>query len=85
VRWPSFRIMNKTFRLFVLHAVPGDTIAVWEREGVKTPWASIRTALVTCAVALGGFLVLTEQQLVGAWIGRCLSSGGKDQRHHSAS
>jgi hypothetical protein len=66
---PALQIVNTTFKRFVLRAVPPETIATWEREGVKTPWASVRTALVTCAVAFGGFLILTEQQLVGAWFG----------------
>jgi hypothetical protein len=69
VRTAVFRILNDTFKQFVLQAVPADTIAAWERQGIKTPWGSIRTALVTCAVAVGGFLILTEQQLVGTWIG----------------
>jgi hypothetical protein len=69
VRTAVFRILNDTFEQFVLQAVPADTIAAWERQGVKTPWGSIRTALVTCAVAVGGFLILTEQQLVGTWFG----------------
>jgi hypothetical protein len=66
---PAFHVMNATFKRFVLNVVPPETIARWEREGVKTPWASVRTALVTCAAAFGGFLILTEQQLVGAWFG----------------
>jgi hypothetical protein len=66
---PALHIMNTTFTRFVLRAVTPETVARWEREGVKTPWASVRTALVTCAVAFGGFLILTEQQLVGAWFG----------------
>jgi hypothetical protein len=69
VRTAAFRILNDTFKEFVLQAVPAETIASWEREGIRTPWGSIRTALVTCAVAVGGFLILTEQQLVGTWVG----------------
>src|SRR5262249_39568691 len=69
VRNNGFKLINKTFRRFVAHAVSADTVAEWEREGVRIPWTSIRTALATCAIAFGGFLILTQQQLVGAWFG----------------
>jgi hypothetical protein len=69
VRRDGLRLMDETFGQFVAGAVPADTVAAWEREGVRTPWASVQTALLTCVVAFGGFLILTQQQLVGAWFG----------------
>jgi hypothetical protein len=69
VRDPACRIMNRTFEQFVMHAEPPDRIAAWEREGVMLPWGSIRTTLLTIALGLGGLLILTQAQLVGAWIG----------------
>jgi len=69
LRDPACRIMNKSFEEFVTTAEPTSQIATWEREGVVLPWASIKTTLLTIALSLGGLLILTQQQLVGAWIG----------------
>ena len=69
VRRDGLRLMSATFEQFVAQATPSETVDAWEHFGVRTPWASIRTALLTGAVACGGFLILTEGQLVGAWFG----------------
>jgi hypothetical protein len=61
--------MNKSFEEFVTTAEPTSRIVAWEREGVVLPWGSIKTTLLTIALSLGGLLILTQQQLVGAWIG----------------
>jgi hypothetical protein len=69
VRKPTFHIVNEKFRRFILHAQSSSTIAEWEREGVVLSWATIRTTLVTVAVGIVGLLLLTQQQLVEAWVG----------------
>jgi hypothetical protein len=69
VRQPTFRIMNETFRRFILGAVSPDTVAAWEREGVPVAWGSIKATLLTVALGLGAMLVLTQEQLLNAWIG----------------
>jgi hypothetical protein len=66
---PGVRIVSQAFRRFVLEAVPRETISVWEREGVRISWGSVEMALATGALALGSLLVLTQEQLIGAWIG----------------
>jgi len=68
-RMPIFRIVNEKFGQFILHAQSSSTIAEWEREGVVLSWATIRTTLVTVAVGIVGLLLLTQQQLVEAWVG----------------
>jgi hypothetical protein len=65
----SFRLMNETFRRFIMHAVPKSQVSVWEREGVSVPWGNIGTTLATVGCGLIGLLVLTQEQLLGAWIG----------------
>jgi hypothetical protein len=67
-RDPVFRFANETFRRFVLEAAPADEISAWEREGVRLPWGTIATTGVTVAFGLAGLLLLTQEQLVDAWI-----------------
>ena len=68
-RDPTLRVMNETFRRFILRAATGDQVAGWERAGVQVPWASIEAAMVTLVVGLAGLLIVTQEQLLGAWIG----------------
>jgi hypothetical protein len=68
-RDPTFRVMNKSFRHFLLRQVPSSEIVVWEHEGVRLPWGSITAVVLTLALGLAGLLVLTQQQLVDSWIG----------------
>ena len=67
-RGPSFRVMNETFRRFAAGAESHTVIAAWEREGVRVPWGTIATTGVTVAFGLAGLLLLTQEQLVDAWI-----------------
>jgi hypothetical protein len=64
----TFRIVNETFRRFVLCAASNDVVSSWEREGVSVPWGTIATTGVTVAFGLAGLLLLTQEQLVDAWI-----------------
>ena len=64
--------MNVSFARFVSRAVPARTITEWEHEVVGTPWASVRTALITFTVVGAGFVAFTQQQLFGAWFGMAL-------------
>jgi hypothetical protein len=68
VRDPQLRVMNETFRRFVVEAAPPAQLAEWE-AGASLPWASIETAMVTVVIGLAGLLVLTQHQLVSAWTG----------------
>jgi hypothetical protein len=69
LRQPTFRIINETFRQFIVEAVSPDTVAAWEREGVPVSWGIIKATLLTVALGLGAMLVLTQEQLLDAWIG----------------
>jgi hypothetical protein len=62
------RVMNESFRRFVRGAAPARRITVWEHHGVALPWGSIAAACLTVALGLGGLLLLTQQQLVDAWV-----------------
>jgi len=62
--------MNETFRAFILEErASSDALAAWEHEGVRLPWASITTTMLTVALGMVGLLLLTQQQLVDAWVG----------------
>ena len=67
-RGQTFHIVNETFRRFVLGAAPHATISTWEHEGVRVPWGTIATTGVTAAFGLAGLLLLTQEQLVDAWM-----------------
>jgi hypothetical protein len=61
-------LMNESFRRFVLRASPATRIAAWEHQGVSIPWGSLAASCLTVALGLGGLLLLTQQQLVDAWM-----------------
>ena len=44
-------------------------VSKWERRGVQMPWASVETAMTTIVFGLAAVLVVTQEQLMGAWIG----------------
>ncbi len=69
VRNRAAEIMNRTFREFVLHAPSANEVSTWERRGVAIPWASVEIAMMTVVVILAGLLVVTQEQLLHAWIG----------------
>jgi hypothetical protein len=69
VRDPVPRVMSHTFHRFILRAATADQVSAWERVGVPVPWASIEVAMLTVVIGLAGLLVVTQEQLVGAWIG----------------
>jgi hypothetical protein len=43
-------------------------VSAWEHDGVRVPWGTIATTGVTVAFGLAGLLLLTQEQLVDAWI-----------------
>jgi hypothetical protein len=68
-RDPLFCLMNETFRRFVIHELPSETLVEWEYQGVRLPWASVSTTMFTVGLGIAGVLVLTQQQLIDAWVG----------------
>ena len=68
-RTPTFRLMNETFRRFVLQMVSHHDLRAWEREGVELPWISYASSIGSFAVVAAAVLFLTQQQLLDAWIG----------------
>jgi hypothetical protein len=69
VRTPSLQIMNESFKDFVSQAATPSQIGAWERRGVVIPWSTIEVAMLTVVVTLAGLLIVTQEQLLNAWIG----------------
>ncbi len=69
VRSPALQIVNDSFRDFVLQAATPGQVSAWERSGVAIPWSLIEVTMLTVVVTLAGLLVVTQQQLLNAWIG----------------
>lgn len=55
-----FRLLNESFRKYVLTAEPGGVIEKW-RESSERGWQDIRTPLVTVLIALALFLFVTQR------------------------
>ena len=67
-RDPTFRMMNETFRRFVLDEVSAAEIASWERDNTGS-WRTITTTMLSGALALVGVVLLNQQQMVDSWVG----------------
>ena len=75
--------MNESFRRFVGRSQHRDEIEAWEREGDQSVWQFLKLSLVILAVAVGAWLLYTQQQFfndivayvgaVGAAVGSFLS------------
>jgi len=69
VRDPIVRIMNGTFREFLIQAASAEQVSTWERRGVLVPWSSIELAMLSVVVILAVLLIGTQRQVVNAWVG----------------
>jgi hypothetical protein len=69
VRDPVPRLMVDSFRQFVVQTPGADDLSAREHVGVSVPWGSVKAALMTVVAGLAGLLIVTQQQLVSAWIG----------------
>jgi len=61
---PRFRLINDSFREFVLAVEPPERVAQWEGEGTMQMWKRISIPLYTLAAVVVGILLFTEQALV---------------------
>jgi hypothetical protein len=68
-RDPFFRVINESFRRFVLQERQAEGLDAREHEGVQWPWSSVTATILTLALGLFAGLVLTSQQLVESWLG----------------
>jgi hypothetical protein len=68
-RDPIFRVMNESFRRFVLQGRQSEGLDALEHEGIQRPWSSVTTSMFTLCFGLIALIILTQQQLVESWIG----------------
>ena len=75
VRAPVFRIMNESFRRFVLaHAVSMQE--EWDAEAAGSGWGKARGPFATALVLVGLFLLATQQQFLQTSSGMLAAAGG---------
>ena len=72
---PMFRIMNESFRLFVLKAQDQREIAEWEQVGAQSSWRTLKFGLVATAVALAAWLFYAQKDLFQGVMGYVLTLG----------
>lgn len=61
---PNPRIMNESFRLFVLDAERPEVFAKWQARGGLSPWARMRTPIVLSISVLGTFFFATQREVL---------------------
>jgi hypothetical protein len=72
---PMLRIMNESFRLFVLNAQNEREIADWEGQGAQSSWRSLKFSLIATAVALAAWLFYAQKDLFQSAIGYVVTLG----------
>lgn len=72
---PMLRIMNKSFRLFVLKAQDQREIAEWEQQGQQSSWRSVKIVFIATAVGLIAWLFYAQKDLFQVSIGYVVTLG----------
>ena len=75
VRDPQFRIMNESFRRFLL-AQAVSMQEDWDNEAAGSGWGKMRGPLATVLVLVGLFLLSTQQQFLQTSSGLLTAVGG---------
>ena len=70
------RVMNESFRLFVLRVQDQREIAEWERQGEQSSWRSLKIGLLATIVALTAWLFYAQKDLFTASVGYIVTIGG---------
>jgi hypothetical protein len=76
VRDPQFRIMNESFRRFVLAQAGVSMREEWEAEAAGSGWGKVRGPFATVVVLVGLFLLATQQQFLQTSTGLLTAAGG---------
>jgi hypothetical protein len=63
-REPNFKLMNETFRRFVISSIHKAEVLVLEREATPSTWDRLRTPLFTGLAASIVFFLATQQELL---------------------
>lgn len=60
---PQFRLMNESFRRFVLSAAPPSLRQQWLLASRRTGWGRVHGVFLTTMILLGAFLLTTQNAL----------------------
>ena len=60
---PKLRVMNESFRRFVIRASVPDEIAAWTQSRVESPWQALKLPLFFVLVSVVAFLFLTQKDV----------------------
>jgi hypothetical protein len=75
--WSSgFRVMNKSFRQFVLDYQYPEDLAAWNNEVRQSTWRAVRSSILVAGVLLVVWLVYSQQQVVHVAVGYVGAIGG---------
>ena len=65
----GFRIMNKSFRKFILNSQYPEEITEWEQEGKQSLWKALKVSLITAATLVACWLVYAQQDILNLSLG----------------
>ncbi len=68
VEWPC-RLMNESFRRFVLTAERAETLAKWQERGDRSTWAKLRAPLLLTLGAPAFFFFATQKEALSQTLG----------------
>jgi len=68
-RSPGFRVMNESFRRFILHAQYPQEVAEWEREEKQSLWKALKLSLITASVLVACWLLYAQQEMLNLSLG----------------
>ena len=63
IRRDPFRMMNESFRLFVLNACPREAVQEWEQDARHSGWGRVKGGFMIALIMIVGFLLATQQDL----------------------
>jgi len=72
---PMFRVMNESFRRFILKAQDQREISEWERQGQQSSWRTLKFSLIAAIIGLAAWLFYAQKDLFQGAIGYVLTLG----------
>jgi len=61
---PNFRLMNESFRRFVVAAEPREVFERWEAEAGESVWSRLKAPVAICVVVAAAFFFVTQREVL---------------------